>query len=114
MIRIIDETSVLAELCLHIGKAKGITCKSLATAIRGGSARASDLRRIRHVIEALRLEGHHICAHPSDGYFIAKTDKELNETCNYLVNRAMKSLAQVSRMKRISLPDIHGQMRLKV
>jgi len=111
---VIDQTTVLAELCLHIGKAKGVTCKSLAMAIRGGYASPADLRRIRYVVEALRLEGHHICAHPSLGYFIATTDKELNETCNYLVNRAMKSLAQVSRMKRISLPDIHGQMRLKV
>lgn len=112
--KVIDQTTVLAELCLHIGKDKGITCKSLAIAIREGAARQADQRRIRHVIEALRLEGHHICAHPSLGYFIAKNDKELNETCDFLANRALKSLAQISRMKRISLPDIHGQMRLRL
>jgi len=113
-VKIINETTVLAELCLHIGKDKGITCKNLAVAIRGGGASLADHRRIRHVIEALRLEGQHICAHPSEGYFIASDEKELDETCNFLANRAMKSLAQVSRMKRIALPDIHGQMRLKV
>ena len=56
---------------------------------------------------------HHICAHPGTGYFMAETPEELNETCKFLVDRSMTTLTQVSRMKRIALPDLHGQLHLK-
>ena len=70
------------------------------------------LERLRHVIEHLRREGHAICGHPSTGYYIAANEAELDRTCNYLYDRALCSLEQIARMKRVAMPDIRGQLRL--
>lgn len=108
----INRESVLAELSRHIGKANGITCADLVRAITWKAPSEGDKRRLRHVIEELRMEGHHICGHPSSGYFIARNEAELNETCKFLADRALTSLAQAARMKKLAIPDIHGQLRL--
>jgi hypothetical protein len=43
---------------------------------------------------------------------MASSPEELNETCEFLYDRAMTSLSQVSRMKQISMPDLRGQLHL--
>jgi len=108
----IDRESVLAELSRHIGKVNGITCADLVRAITWRAPDQASMRRLRKVIESLRMEGHHICGHPSAGYFIAANERELNETCKFLADRALTSLAQAARMKKLAIPDIHGQLRL--
>jgi len=110
----IDRSGVLAALSDHIGKAKGLTAKELVAEITWESATDAQCRRLRQVIEDLRRDGQHICGHPSSGYFIAANEDELNETCRFLVDRAMTTLTQVSHMKKASLPDIHGQLGLKI
>ena len=79
--------------------------------IRGKSNAAAE-RSLRDAVVRLRLDGHHICAHPRDGYYLAETDRELDATCIFLYERAMTSLSQISAMKRVSLPDLRGQLRL--
>lgn len=108
----ITANNVLSVLVLHIGKGKGISVRDLAYACTGQCAHASEERAVRQIITELRMDGHHICAHPSDGYFIAATAEELNETCKFLVDRSMTGLTQVSRMKKIALPDFYGQFQL--
>lgn len=104
---------VLAELQHHIGKANGIHVRELAQRITGELVDAeAQQRRIRHVVAELRMEGHHLCATPSEGYYIAANADELNETCSFLYERAMTTLTQVSRMKNIALPDLRGQLHL--
>jgi hypothetical protein len=95
----------------HIGAANGISAAALAETITGRQS-ACDERRLRQCVEQLRNEGHAICAHPSIGYFIAATAAELNGTCVFLVERAMTSLRQVSRLKNRALPDLYGQLGL--
>jgi len=112
--REINRDSVLNELSGHIGRGRGIKCEDLARAILWRTPREADKRRLRHVIEELRREGQHICGTPRDGYFIAETEDELNETCKFLADRALTSLTQAARMKKLAVPDIHGQLRLKV
>lgn len=97
----------------HIGAENGASAAQLVrellvTVTRDGAAE----RRVRKLVEQLRREGEHICAHPRAGYFMAATEEELEETCEYLSHRAMTSLAQVSGMKRTSIPDLVGQLRL--
>ena len=81
--------------------------------ITGAAPSAADQRRLRRLIAELRAEGHHICAHPETGYFIARDEADLDHTCRFLYERAMCSLSQVAAMKRVSLPDLAGQLRLK-
>ncbi len=108
----INSNSVLAALSQHIGKARGISCEELVRKITWRAPDAGSSRKIRKVIEELRREGQHICGHPSRGYFMAKNEAELNETCKFLADRALTSLTQAARMKKLAIPDIHGQLRL--
>lgn len=103
---------VLKALRGHIGRANGQRADLLVMEITGGHTCGPCERRLRQLITELRLEGHHVCAHPETGYFIAETEEELNQTCLFLYERAMTGLTQVSRMKNTSLPDLRGQLRL--
>ena len=111
--RDITPALVLDVLGDHVGARNGITARDLVRKITGISTAAGE-RRLRHVIEALRSAGHRIAAHPSTGYFTAETDSELDDTCDYLYARAMTSLKQVAAMKRVDLPDLRGQLRLRL
>jgi len=97
----------------HIGVALAATAKALVAEIKATGASDCSERDLRHMVVALRKEGHHICAHPKCGYFLAATPEELDETCEFLYRRALCSLQQVSTMKRVSLPDLRGQLRLR-
>lgn len=110
----ITESQVLTELSRHIGRDNGIHVQDLVRHITGHTQVTSMLeRRVRQLVTDLRMEGYHICAHPARGYFMAQTPEELAETCEFLYDRAMTSLMQISRMKQISLPDLRGQLHLK-
>lgn len=110
---VISKHTVLAALSSHVGHMNGIAAKLLAVAITHDFADTSaQERRLRQIITELRMEGHHICAHPETGYFIAETADELDRTCLFLYERAMASLQQISRMKQVALPDLKGQLHL--
>lgn len=96
---------------LRLGEAHGQTAARLAVVLTG-RAQPSTLRRLRKVIEALRSQGHRICAHPNHGYYLAADAAELERACEFHFARAMTSLRQVSAMKRVALPDLRGQLRL--
>ncbi len=106
---------LLAVLRDHIGEANGASVEALVAEIwpiRDVHRDAAAARKIRELVVELRREGHHICAHPSSGYFIAATPEELDRTCLFLYERAMTTLSQIAAMKRISLPDLRGQLKL--
>lgn len=103
---------VLKALRGHIGRDNGQRADLLVMEITGGHTCAPCERRLRQIITELRMEGHHICAHPETGYFIARDEAELNATARFLYERAMCSLGQVAAMKRVSLPDLAGQLRI--
>jgi hypothetical protein len=111
----ITRDTLLAVLRDHIGKAKGITARALVEKLLDGAPRsefAGAERHLRDLVVVLRNEGHHVCAHPSTGYYLAETPEELDETCAFLQHRALCSLSQVSAMKRVSIPDLVGQLKL--
>jgi hypothetical protein len=109
----ITPAQVLTELSHHIGRDNGIHVRELVQRITGQLAMMEPLeRKVREIVTQLRLEGSHICAHPQSGYFMAATPEELNETCEFLLGRAMTSLTQVSKMKNVALPDLRGQLHL--
>lgn len=101
-------------LAAHVGRERGIGAVELWRKITGETvASGVAARKLRSLIEALRLDGEHICATPETGYYYARTEDELEASCQHLFNRAMTSLRQVAAMRRVSLPDLAGQMRLR-
>lgn len=97
---------VLTVLSHHIGKGNGISMRGLEQQL--------DMvpRSIRTHISDLREEGHAVCGTPRDGYYIAATPEELEQTCEFLRNRAMHSLRLLSRLRNIPLPDLLGQLHV--
>lgn len=110
--RPITRDTLLAALRAHIGKRHGVTATALCRQILGAEPTPGDERHLRDLVVELRREGHHICAHPSTGYFLAANAEELDETCLFLYDRAMTALTQIARMKKVSVPDLHGQLHL--
>jgi hypothetical protein len=108
---------MLEVMSRHIGATNGISITELVTEMaQPKHVSADDLasmeRNARDVVVQLRMQGHHICSHPNSGYFMASTPEELDAACSYLYQRAMTSLSQVAAMKRVSLPDLRGQLHL--
>ncbi|MCS4503866.1 hypothetical protein NYO91_07220 [Arhodomonas aquaeolei] len=108
----ISRDDVLQALSRHIGADAGVGIAELTREVTRAAASPGAERAVRSAIVELRRAGHHVCAHPSTGYFIADTEAELVRTCEYLYSRAMCSLEQVAAMRRESLPDLRGQLRL--
>lgn len=101
-----NANQLLNVLAHHQGRANGISAGSLAT--RTGLSQ----RQLRKHISALRDEGIAICGKPNTGYFVPVTPEELQESCAFLEHRALHSLRVLSRMKKVSLPDLLGQLKL--
>ncbi len=97
---------VLTVLSHHIGKGNGIGMRQLEQQLDMYA------RAIRTHISDLREDGHAICGTPKDGYYIAATAEELNQTCEFLENRAIHSLRLLSRLRKIPLPDLLGQLHV--
>lgn len=112
----ITRDRLLQVLAWHVGEDNGVPIAGLADLCAGERLHERERefvqRRIRKLVEELRSEGHHICATPAAGYYIAETPEELERSCRFLFDRAMTSLRQVAAMKRVSLPDLEGQLNL--
>ena len=93
-------------LSRHIGKGNGIGVKDIARQI------GANERHVRAMVSDLRDEGLAVCGTPRHGYYIAATLEELEETCTFLRRRAMHSLGLESRLRRIPLPDLLGQLHV--
>lgn len=101
-----NANQLLNLLSAHQGQANGIGAGALST--KAGLSQ----RQLRKFISALRDEGIAICGKPNTGYFVPITPEELRESCAFLEHRALTSLRLLSRMKKVSLPDLLGQLRL--
>jgi biotin operon repressor len=102
-----SKTAVLNMLARHQGAENGIGAKRLAEQLDMSP------RRLRKLISELRDDdGHAICGTPATGYFMAVRPEELQASCAFLEHRALHSLRLLSRMKKVSLPDLLGQLKL--
>jgi biotin operon repressor len=102
-----NSAELLNVLSRYRGAANGIHVEKLARNT-GHSA-----RKLRKLISDLRKEGAAICGKPDTGYFMAETAQELDEFCiKFLEARAMHSLTLSSRLRKIPLPVLAGQLFL--
>jgi biotin operon repressor len=100
-------TELLLTLSRHQGAGAGIRAQDLAAQLQAPE------RHVRKLVSELRAQGTAICAHPSTGYFVPVTPEELQQSCEFLEHRALKSLMLMSRMQNVSLPTLLGQLALK-
>lgn len=107
----ITRDALLFALRNHIGRRRGVTVTALAREVLGEEPSRGDERIVRRLVVELRLEGHHVCAHPTNGYYLAESADELDATIAFLRDRAMSSLQQIAAMKHVSLPDLYGQLK---
>ena len=108
----ITRDALLVALRAHIGRSRGVTVTALAREMLGIEPTRGDERVVRRLVVELRLEGHHVCAHPANGYYLAESPDELDDTIAFLRDRAISSLQQIAAMKRVSVPDLWGQLHL--
>lgn len=102
----VSSSHVLTELSMHQGRDRGVAAATLARKL------GIPVRTLRTLISRLRIQGVPVCGKPATGYFIPLTPAELDESCEFLRNRAMHSLQMLSRMKNIPLQELFGQLRL--
>lgn len=102
-----ENTAVVAQvLSTRRGRANGISVKLLAQ-LSGVHERG-----VRTAVSELREQGLAVCSHPSAGYWIADSAKELDDCCQFLRSRALHSLLLEARLRNVALPDLLGQLRL--
>ena len=100
-------TALTTLMSRHLGADAGISARYLAASLQVTP------RELRKLISDCRYQhGMAICGHPSTGYYIAETADELDRCCKFLEQRAMHSLQLLSRMRKVSMPDLLGQLKL--
>ena len=93
-------------LAVRVGAHNGVSVDALARQL------ASTPRHVRTLVSELRMDGIAVCGTPKTGYYIAATPEEMEETCQFLRNRAMHSLTLESRLRKIPMPDLLGQLHV--
>lgn len=97
---------LLNALSFHQGRDRGVSAKALAQTF------SISPRQLRKVISQAREQGFALCGKPDTGYFVPVTPEELAESCAFLEHRAMHSLRLLSRMRKVSMPALLGQLNL--
>jgi len=111
--------AILAALTGHIGEPNAIGMGELYEQVFGEpwKNRINDTRALRKAITDLREEGVPVCSVATSyggGYYLAAAGSELTEYMRRNERLALKKLMRNARMKKISLPDYLGQMRLNM
>ena len=101
------KSRLLSVLARHVGRGNGIGVEALATHT------GLPARQVRTHISDLRQDGVAICGTPRDGYYVAGSPEELEETCQVLRSRALHSLTLESRLRKVPLVELLGQLHLR-
>jgi len=108
---------LLRILYRHIGAGQKIGMGELYREVFGEEwhNRINDTRALRTLITELRHEGVPICSVASNnggGYYLASAGSELTGYCERLRTQALKKLKLEAKIRRVSLPDLIGQMAM--
>jgi hypothetical protein len=101
----------------HIGKAKSIGMGELFEAVFGEkyAHRINDTRRLRKIVTELRRDGQPIISSSSrfgGGYYLASAGSECADFCEKLRHQALRKLAMEAKIRKVSLAELVGQLRL--
>lgn len=108
----------LVELQKHRGKQNAIPMAELYERVYGETPRdkISSTRPLRRVLTELRKMGFPVCSAMTGketGYFLAETAEEIEAFCETMERRVMKTLYLLSRVRKLSLPEYLGQLKIK-
>lgn len=103
----VTKHDLMALMVFHCGNRYGISAKQIAEKLNIPE------RRVRHLVTECREDGVAICGHPSTGYFVAQTAAEMQETLDFLKDRALHSLKLASTLSKLPLADLIGQLHLR-
>ena len=102
----------------HIGPSQKIGMGELYEQVFGRpwNNRINDTRQIRMLITQMKKEGQAVMSSSSStngGYWIAASGSELDAFVKKDKLRALKILSCISNMKKVSLPELMGQMLIE-
>ena len=109
---------LLAELSGHVSEPNAISMTELFETVyeRPWHDRVNDTRNIRELITVMREEGVPICSSFSQnggGYYLAAAGSELANYLRKTERRALLILMRNAKIKKISLPNYLGQLKLE-
>lgn len=102
----------------HIGIENAVGMDVLFTAVFGEPVahKINDTKKIRKLVTAVRGQGRAIastCANNGGGYYIPRAGSELEDYLARMLHRpALKKLAMEAKIRKVSLPELIGQMSL--
>lgn len=114
-----NRVRILGKLAEHIGAHNAIGMAELYEAVFGRpwSHKINDTRALRILITILRDEGVPICSLSTTsggGYYLAAVGSELADFLRRGERRALSILARNARIKKVSLPNYLGQIKLNM
>lgn len=101
-------------LLQHRGKERAVDGRMLAAV--AGLEGPDPRRLVRKAVSNLRRRyGVAIAANSLEpsGYYLAVTADELDEATSSLIRRGLKILSAAAKMKKMTLPEFMGQLRLE-
>jgi hypothetical protein len=109
------EATILRILEAHQGKDFAISRKDLVDMINApASPFPVNERWVRATIKHLITQhGERIGSCPT-GYFMVETTEELEGVCEYFHGYGLSSLFVEARLRKMALPELLGQMKLKL
>jgi len=110
---------LLGEMSRHIGRERAIGMGELYEIVfdEDWENRINHTRRLRELITEARYEGVPICsdsARSGGGYWLAAAGSEMQDFLASFHRRAVRSLVLEARLRKISLPELLGQMQMNL
>jgi hypothetical protein len=112
--RILTPERVLLEIQYRRGARHGIRTKDLVEMITNEPSTINDERYLRQIVTNLRTAGFPILATPETGYYWPVNEAEIYANCKWLHGRAMTHLKMMSRLKKVGVPLLAGQLILPI
>jgi len=109
-------SKILMILSRHVGREKSLDMGRLYERVfdKPYTNKINHTRRLRTIITALRQKGVPIgstAAKNGGGYYLVRAGSELDEYCGRLRRAALGKLALESRLRKLSLPELLGEMQ---
>ncbi len=113
------KAQMLMVLSKHIGKSNPIRMADLYKEVfkKEPKDNIQTTRIIRTLITELRKEGVPVCSSMKSslgGYYLANAGSELDDYLNRLRNRALRALVVEANLRKMTLPQLIGQIQLKL